>query len=195
VSRRPEDPLELFAEWMHEAEESEPRVPDAMALATADSGGRPSVRLVLLKSWGPEGFVFYTNKGSQKARELAENPWASGVLHWKSSARQVRVDGPVEELTDAESDAYFATRARASKIGAWASKQSEPMSERFEFEKRIAEYGARYAVGPVPRPPFWGGYRILARSIEFWEDKAFRLHIRFAYDKTESGWECRELYP
>lgn len=191
----PTDPLQLFDEWMRAAEESEPRVPDAMALATADARGRPSVRLVLLKSWGRQGFVFYTNKRSRKGRELAENPWASGVLHWKSSCRQVRIDGPVTELSETESDAYFATRARKSRIGAWASRQSEPITEPLEFERRIAEFGARYPVGPVPRPPFWGGYRIEPQSIEFWEDRAFRLHTRFVYEATESGWASRHLYP
>ncbi len=189
------DPLELFERWIRAAEESEPRVHDAMALATADARGRPSVRMVLLKSWGPEGFVFYTNKHSRKGRELAENPWASGVLHWKSLFRQVRIDGPVVELTDAESDAYFVTRARKSRIGAWASKQSEEIAEPLEFERRVAEYGARYALGPVPRPPFWGGYRIQAQSIEFWEDRAFRLHMRTLYEPTASGWTARDLYP
>lgn len=189
------DPLALFDAWMTEATASEPADPDAMALATADSEGRSSVRLVLLKEWGPRGFVFYTNKNSRKAQDLAENPWASGVLHWKSLKRQVRVEGPVEELTDAESDAYFASRPRRSRIGAWASKQSEPMRSRLEFEKRIAEFGVKYAIGPVPRPPFWGGYRIRAEAIEFWENRAFRLHMRYLYTPTETGWTRQELYP
>jgi len=191
---RPQDPLPLFDAWMTAAADAEGDA-DAMALATADARGRPSVRLVLLKSWGEDGFVFYTNKASRKAVELAENPWASGVLHWKSLRRQIRIEGPVEELTDAESDAYFATRPRKSRIGAWASKQSAPMTTRLEFERRVAEYGAKYAVGPVPRPPFWGGYRIRATGIEFWEDRAFRLHMRFHYEKSPTGWSSVELYP
>ena len=191
----PVDPYELFGRWFTDAEETEPRVPNAVAVATADAQGRPSVRQVLLKAWDERGFVFYTNLGSRKGRELAENPWAALNFHWKTRMRQVQVRGRVEQVSDEQADAYFKTRARASRIGAWASKQSQPMGARGEFEKRIAKYTARYAAGEVPRPEFWSGFRVVPDVIEFWEDKQFRLHLRFAYERTEDGWRIVELYP
>ena len=195
---RPEDladPLAVVTRWMEEGKETEPNDHDAMALATVSPDGRPSVRMVLLKSWDARGFVFYTNKESRKGLELLATGRAAGVVHHKSKRRQLRIEGAVEELTDAESDAYFATRARTSCLGAWASLQSQPMVGRFDFEKRLAEVTARYALGPVPRPPHWGGFRIRAESIEFWEDRAFRLHLRFVCRSTADGWAVTELYP
>jgi len=189
------DPLAVFTRWMDEGRQTEPNDHDAMALATADAAGRPSVRIVLLKSWDARGFVVYTNKESRKGRELLQNAHAAGVVHHKSRRRQLRIEGPVEELTDAESDVYFATRPRTSCLGAWASLQSRPMAGRFEFERRLAEATARYALGPVPRPPHWGGFRIRAEAIEFWEDRAFRLHLRFSCQRAADGWSVTELYP
>jgi len=191
----PADPYELFDRWFAEAKETEPRVPEAVAVATADSQGRPSVRQVLLKAVDSRGFVFYTNLGSRKASEAVVNPFAAMNFHWKTQSRQVQVRGACVPVSNEEADAYFATRARASKIGAWASKQSQPMEGRGEFESRIAKYTARFGLGDVPRPPFWSGFRIEPDVIEFWEDRSFRLHLRHAYQRTESGWTITELYP
>jgi pyridoxamine 5'-phosphate oxidase len=189
------DPLAQFDRWLAEAERSEPNDPTAMALATATSAGLPSVRMVLLKGVDARGFSFYTNLGSRKAAELADNPRAALCFHWKSLRRQVRVEGLVERVGDDEADAYFATRARVSQIGAWASKQSQPLLSRFELEARVAKYTARHPIGPVPRPPYWSGYRVVPECIEFWEDRPFRLHMRFLFRRIEHGWEARELYP
>lgn len=191
----PADPYELFGRWYAEAEASEPRVPDAMALATADAAGAPSVRQVLLKAWDHRGFVFYTNLTSRKGRELAANPRAALNIHWKSLCRQVQVRGAVEPVSDEQADAYFASRARASRIGAWASRQSHPMQGRDEFEARIAKYTERFDDGEVPRPPFWSGFRVLPEAIEFWEDRDFRLHDRVEYVRDGDGWTLTTLYP
>ncbi len=192
-----QDPIELFRQWLGDAEKSEPNDPNAMALATADARGRPSVRMVLLKGVDGRGFVFYTNLDSDKGRQLAENPFAALCFHWKSLRRQVRIEGPVERVSDEEADAYYASRARDSRIGAWASKQSRPLSSRFELEKRVARYAAKYALGDVPRPPFWSGFRVLPERIEFWIDKPFRLHERLVClrDGGDGAWVTQNLFP
>ena len=189
------DPLALFQAWLTEAERTEPNDPNAMSLATVGEDGAPSVRMVLLKGVDAHGFSFYTNLGSRKARELDARPNAALCLHWKSLRRQVRIEGPVERVTDAEADAYFATRARVSQLGAWASKQSQVLAGRFELEARVARYTARFALGPVPRPPHWSGYRVLPQRIEFWEDRPFRLHMRALFTRSGDGWNTQELYP
>ncbi len=189
-----DDPLAIFDAWLKEAEQSEPNDPNAMALATADPGGRPSVRMVLLKGHDARGFVFYTNRDSRKAGELAENANAALLFHWKSLRRQVRVEGPVTRVTDAESDAYFASRSRASQLGAWASDQSQPLDERATFEARYAKIDARFP-GDVPRPPHWGGYRVAPTAIELWEDRPGRLHHRRLFTRTDAGWDMGLLYP
>jgi pyridoxamine 5'-phosphate oxidase len=189
------DPFELFAAWYHAAEESGLVHPEAMALATADADGSPSVRMVLLKDVGPEGFVFFTNYESRKARELEENPRASLCFHWANLERQVRVSGTVERTTEEESYAYFSTRPRGSRIGAWASRQSRPLVERDELEARVREMTERFRGEDVPLPPFWGGYRLRPTTLEFWQGKASRLHDRLVFERTEEGWESRRLYP
>ncbi|MBI1946555.1 MAG: pyridoxamine 5'-phosphate oxidase [Deltaproteobacteria bacterium] len=189
------DPLAQFALWLKEAEDREPNDPNAVAVATATKDGVPSVRMCLLKGTDARGFVFYTNLGSRKARELDDNPRAALLFHWKSLKRQVRVEGAVERVSDDEADAYFATRARVSQIGAWASKQSQPLEGRGQLEGRVAAITARFGVGAVPRPSFWSGYRVLPSSIELWEDRPFRLHMRWRYDKVPDGWRVTELYP
>jgi pyridoxamine 5'-phosphate oxidase len=192
-----DEPVRLFTAWLEDATRSEPRDPTAMALATVDAAGRPDVRMVLLKGVDAHGFVFYTNTGSQKGRELAGNANAAVVFHWKSLNRQVRVRGPVETVSDAEADTYFATRPRQAQIGAWASRQSTPLESRLAFEKAIAIYAAKYAIGTVPRPPYWSGYRIIPQSIEFWHDRPFRLHDRVVFTRARdgSGWDKTRLYP
>lgn len=189
--------MRLFAAWFKEATASEPRDPTAMTLATVDAGGLPNARMVLLKCVDGRGFVFYTNMDSQKGRELDVHPQAAMVFHWKSLNRQVRVRGDVERVTDAEADAYFATRPKQAQIGAWASKQSSPLESRQAFEKAVALTAAKYAIGEVPRPPYWSGYRIVPRSIEFWHDRPFRLHdrIEFAREKVGAPWSKTRLYP
>ncbi|MDP6427679.1 MAG: pyridoxamine 5'-phosphate oxidase [Rhodospirillales bacterium] len=190
-----DDPIQLFKDWLVEAEAGETVNPTAAALATADASGCPSVRMVLLKGVDERGFVFYTNSESRKGLEMAENPHASLCFYWKSLLREVRVEGPVAKVSDADADAYFASRARASQIGAWASKQSRPMQGRFELEKKIAEYTAKFNIGKVPRPPFWGGYRIEPEHIEFWRERRFRLHDRVMYNRVSGGWAAKRLYP
>ena len=195
MSAPPADPLSLFHDWMAAAEAAEPNDPNAMALATADASGRPSVRMVLLKGADASGFVFYTNLESRKGAELAENPFAALGFHWKSLKRQIRVEGRVQPVSEAEADAYFASRARTSQIGAWASIQSRPLHGRFELEKRVAEYAAKFGLGKVPRPPHWSGFRLVPDRMEFWQDQLFRLHDRFVYLRSEEGWTVEHLYP
>ncbi len=197
-----EEPYALFAEWLREAEASEPNDPNAMALATVDADGLPNVRMVLLKGVDgadatPRGFVFYTNLESAKGRELLETPKAALCFHWKSLRRQVRVRGLVSAVSDSEADAYYATRARGSRLGAWASAQSRPLESRFALEKAVAAITARYPIGEIPRPPHWSGFRIVPLDIEFWHDRPFRLHDRLVFRRADvgSGWEKQRLYP
>ncbi|HVF94415.1 MAG TPA: pyridoxamine 5'-phosphate oxidase, partial [Sphingomonas sp.] len=186
----------LFDAWLAEAEASEPNDPNAMALATADRNGHPAVRMVLLKGHGRDGFMFYTNRESDKARDLADNAHAALLFHWKSLRRQIRIEGPVTLATDAQSDAYFATRGRDSRLGAWASDQSRPLDTRETFEARVADAAARFADGDVPRPPHWGGYRVVPRRIEFWQDRAHRLHERRLFTAQADGtWNEGLLFP
>ncbi len=189
------EPYELFAAWLEDATASEPNDPNAVALATVDADGLPDVRMVLLKGFDQAGFVFYTNYESAKGRELLANMKAAMCFHWKSLRRQVRVRGLVEEVTAAEADAYYATRPRGSRIGAWASKQSRPLESRFALEKAVAEYTARYAIGDIPRPAHWSGFRIIPQEIEFWHDRPFRLHDRAKFVRIEGGWDRTRLYP
>ncbi|WP_374943446.1 pyridoxamine 5'-phosphate oxidase [Sphingomonas sp.] len=193
------DPFALFDEWFAEAQASEPNDPNAMALATVDMAGRPSARMVLLKGHGPDGFVFYTNRESRKADDLAAQPYAALLFHWKSLRRQVRVEGAVSHASDAESDAYFASRGRDSRLGAWASDQSRPLDSRETFEARFAAMQARFEGKDVPRPPHWGGYRIIPSAIEFWQDRAHRLHERRLFVRAKDigadAWTEGQLYP
>ena len=189
------DPLQLFNDWLKQAEEHEPNLATAMTLATADGAGLPSARMVLLKDADDRGFVFYTNTESRKADDIAANPRAVLVFHWKSLRRQVRITGTVEAVSDADADAYFATRPRGAQIGAWASDQSRVIEGVLALEKRVARYAARFGIGKVPRPPYWSGYRVRPTEIEFWQDKPFRLHERILYDHTADGWRVRRLYP
>ncbi|WP_025661093.1 pyridoxamine 5'-phosphate oxidase [Rhizobium sp. IBUN] len=191
------EPFDLFSEWLKEAEASEINDPNAVALATVDEDGLPNVRMVLLKGFDHDGFVFYTNFESQKGQEILGQKKAAMCFHWKTLRRQVRLRGPVEVVTDEEADAYFKTRARGSRIGAWASKQSRPLESRFALEKAVAEYTARYAIGEIPRPAHWSGFRIRPVSIEFWKDQKFRLHdrIEFRRGSPEGDWTKVRMYP
>ena len=189
------DPFSLFDAWFAEARASEPNDSNAMALATVDGRGQPSVRMVLLKGHGPEGFVFYTNGESRKAADLAASPRAALLFHWKSLRRQIRIEGPVAPVSDAESDVYFASRGRDSQLGAWASDQSRPLDSRATFEARFAQVQARFEGGDVPRPPHWGGWRVTPSQIEFWQDRAHRLHERRLFVQADGGWREGLLFP
>ncbi len=190
-----EEPYALFAEWMAEATAAEPNDPNAMCLATCTPEGRPSARMVLLKGVDERGFVFYTNLESRKGQQLAANPFAALCFHWKSLHRSIRVEGRVEAVTAEEADAYYASRARGSRIGAWASKQSRPLEGRWALEKAVAEYTMKFGLGEIPRPPHWSGFRILPDRIEFWRDMPFRLHERKVFTPAEGGWAIEALYP
>jgi pyridoxamine 5'-phosphate oxidase len=192
-----DEPLRLFSSWLDEATGAEPSDPTAMALATVDSAGVPNVRMVLLKGFDARGFVFYTNSGSQKGKELGAQPQAALSFHWKSLRRQVRIRGSVSQVSDAESDDYFKTRPRMAQIGAWASQQSAALESRFALEKAVALYTAKYPIGAVPRPPYWIGYRVAPTLIEFWREQPFRLHERIEFRRTapDAPWSKTRLYP
>lgn len=193
------DPFERFASWLDEARASEPNDPEAFALATSDADGRPSVRMLLLKGLDRRGFVFHTNMESRKGLQLTANPRAAMVFHWKSLRRQVRIEGLVERVSDEEADAYFSTRPRESRIGAWASDQSRPMEGAWELERRVATFTARFGLGPIPRPPWWTGNRLRPTRIEFWRDRPFRLHERTLLERSEAvddaPWTVSRLFP
>ena len=189
------DPFTLFDQWYGEAREAEINDSNAMAVATADARGRPSVRMVLLKGHGPDGFVFYTNFEGRKADQLLANPHAALMFHWKSLRRQIRIEGPVETVEEAAADAYFATRSRDSQLGAWASDQSRPLPSRDVFMSRYADAVARFEGGPVPRPPHWSGFRVMPERIEFWQDREHRLHERRLFVREAQGWSEGLLYP
>ncbi len=191
------EPFALFADWFAKAEDAEPNDPNAMALATVDPDGMPNVRMVLLKGVDARGFVFYTNLESAKGQELAAGPKAALCMHWKSLERQVRVRGPVEPVSDAEADEYYASRHRSSRIGAWASKQSRPLESRFALEKEVARFTAKYAIGEIPRPEHWSGFRIRPVYFEFWRSGTFRLHDRLVFSRPtpDAAWTTARLYP
>jgi pyridoxamine 5'-phosphate oxidase len=189
------DPFTLFDEWFAEASASEPNEPEAMTLATTGADGQPSARMVLLKAHGREGFVFYTHEQSAKGRDLSENPRAALLFHWKPLGRQVRIEGNVERVSDAEADAYFASRARDSQLGAWASDQSRPLDSRATFEHRFEEAKRRFDGQDVPRPPSWGGYRVVPQRIEFWTARPHRLHDRRRFTLADGSWSEGLLYP
>jgi pyridoxamine 5'-phosphate oxidase len=191
------DPVALFKQWFEEARASEPNDPEAMTLATVDSDGLPNARMVLMKDFDRNGLVFYTNEESAKGRELAATPKAAALFHWKSLRRQIRVRGIVAAVNEPASDAYFRSRPRDSRIGAWASQQSRPLESRFALEKAIAFYTAKYAIGEVPRPAYWHGYQLTPIAFEFWRDRPFRLHdrVQFTRERVEGEWERRRLYP
>lgn len=189
------EPFELFAKWLADAEKSEINDPNAMAVATVDEDGMPNARMVLLKDYSDEGFVFYTNFESAKGKELLASQKAALLFHWKSLRRQVRVRGNVTEVSVEEADAYFHSRPRGSRIGAWASKQSRPLESRFALEKAVAEYTAKYGIGKVPRPDYWSGFLVRPEQIEFWHDRPFRLHDRLTFTRSGDGWEKHQLYP
>jgi pyridoxamine 5'-phosphate oxidase len=190
-----EDPIALFEDWLAEASRLEINDPNAMTVATSTAGGVPSARIVLLKGVDPRGFVFYTNKEGRKGTELRANPHVALLFHWKTLQRQVRVEGEVEDVTEAEADAYFASRARVSRLGAWASSQSRPLGERAELERRVAEAERRFPGETIERPPHWSGFRVLPRVMEFWQEMPFRLHDRLVYTRCEGGWSLGRLYP
>ncbi len=191
------EPLVLFARWFKEACDNEPNDPNGMALATADASGFPDVRMVLMKGFDAQGFVFYTNAESAKGAQLQQNPLAAACFHWKSLRRQVRARGLVEDVSDPEADAYFQSRDRGARLGAWASEQSRALPDRLALEKRVAEFALKYGLAEVPRPPHWRGYRLVALGIEFWRERPFRLHDRLAFTRTDpaSAWTKTRLYP
>jgi pyridoxamine 5'-phosphate oxidase len=192
-----DEPLRLFAAWFDDAKRTEPVNPEAMTVATVDADGLPNARMVLLKGFDERGFVFYTNQDSNKGHELATAPKAALTFYWKSLQRQVRLRGNVEPVSQAEADAYFASRSRMAQIGAWASKQSSALESRLAFEKAIARFTAKYAIGTVPRPPYWSGYRVVPQEIEFWQERPFRLHDRVAFTRPSlnAPWTKTRLYP
>ncbi len=189
------DPFARFDQWFAEARESEPNDPNAMTVATSTPAGAPSARIVLLKERDPRGFVFYTNKQSRKADELGANGHVALLFHWKSLRRQIRIEGAVESVTDAQADAYFASRPRVSKLGAWASDQSRPLPERATLEGRVAEMEERFPGDAIPRPPHWSGFRVLPVRFEFWQDMPFRLHDRTIYTRAGERWDMQKLFP
>ena len=192
------NPFEIFDSWLEKASRSEFNNPHAMTLATTGKDGRPAARMVLLKGSGPDGFVFYTNLDSPKCHQLAEKPYAALLFHWKTQDRQVRIEGSVEQVSDEEADAYFATRSRGSQLGAWASHQSQPLEGWATLEKKLAFYTAKFHVGPVPRPDFWSGFRLHADRFEFWQQGNFRLHKRYVFTPTETGakdWTMQQVFP
>lgn len=188
------DPIEQFRLWFEQAGSAGQPEPEAMALATVGADG-PSVRYVLLRGFGPEGFVFYTNRRSRKGRELSGSPRAAVVFRWARVDRQVRISGTVEEIADAESDSYFASRPRGSQLAAWASDQSDTVADRAELDRRYLDVSARFEGGPVPRPAWWGGYRIRPEELEFWQQGVFRMHDRFRFSRRPDGWEVTRLFP
>lgn len=190
-----DDPFASFAAWMEEASRTEPSDANAMTLATCTADGMPSARIVLLKEWDENGFVFYTNLGSRKSNEIGKNPRVALLFHWKSLLRQIRIEGEVTAVSDAQADAYFAGRPRFSRIGAWASAQSRPLDDRATLEADLAAAAARFPGEETPRPPFWSGWRVTPRNFEFWQDMEFRLHDRFIYTRTKTGWQTSRLYP
>lgn len=191
------EPFDLFESWYGDAMQSEPDLPEAVAVATTTSSGYPSVRMVLLKDYSDKGYVFYTNFDSRKGKDLIDNPNAALLFHWKSLQRQIRIEGKVEIVTEQEADAYFSGRPRASRIGAWASRQSEVLEGRFEFEAEIAKYTAKFGLGDIPRPPNWSGFRVIPDSFEFWQDRQFRLHDRqhFIITDNRENWVRQTLFP
>ncbi len=189
------EPFDLFATWLKDAEASEPNDPNAMAVASVDESGMPNIRMVLLKDFSPEGFVFYTNFESAKGKELLASRKAGLLFHWKSLRRQIRIRGQVDIVSDTEADEYYQSRARGSRIGAWASKQSRPLESRFALEKSVAEYTAKFGLGTVPRPNYWSGFIVRPEQIEFWHDRPFRLHDRIVFTQAGGGWEKEQLYP
>lgn len=193
--RKKLDPFERFGDWFARAQQVEPSLPEAMALATVGPSSRPSLRMVLMKEWGPGGWIFYTNFDSRKGQELANNPNAALLFHWKTLKKQVRIEGLVVPVADDEADAYFATRGRSSQIGAWASRQSRVLEGRFALEANVAKFAAKFHVGAVPRPDFWSGFRLKADVIEFWSERKSRLHERHVYTRVEEGWTVDSLYP